>query len=250
MNGLKIGNKVGFEILARMMQSTGIDKVSQVMIDIMKNRPSVTKAFISSMCNYRSSEVLWEVLLDCTDKIARSNLARVIKFALCQLKMEEKEIALANEMEKITRKVTNDQGEEVDEEEFVPKAICIKFMTQMIGLLEKRAPIKWRNFDQFLEIFHDFMVYSVEEVELELEAYDKDSETYKVGVELYFKYEMIHYLGDFILQEKSPYHEPGQIRTQMGGSYISPNFGKILASIIIMISDKAMMTKYPLNELD
>ena len=199
LNGLKIGNKVGFEILARMMQSTGIEKVSQVMIDIMKDRPAVTKAFIGSMCDYRSSEVLWEVLLDCQDKIARANLARVIKFALCQLKMEEKEVALAKEMERITRKVTNEQGEEVDEEDFIPKAICIKFMTQMIGLLEKRAPTKWRNFDQFLEIFHDFMVYSTDEIDLELEAYDKESETCKVGVELYFKYEMIHYLGDFIL---------------------------------------------------
>lgn len=36
----------------------------------------------------------------------------------------------------------------------------------------------------------------------------------------------------------------------MGGGYISPNLGKILATIIIMISDKAMMAKYPLNELD
>lgn len=36
----------------------------------------------------------------------------------------------------------------------------------------------------------------------------------------------------------------------MGGGYISPNLGKILATIIIMISDKPMMTKYPLNELD
>lgn len=113
--------------------------------------------------------------------------------------MEEKEIALAKEMERITRKVTNEQGEEVDEEDIVPKAICIKFMTQMIGLLEKRAPTKWRNFDQFLEIFHDFMVHSAEEVDLELESFDKESETYKVGVELYFLYEMIHYLGDFIL---------------------------------------------------
>lgn len=65
------------------MQSTGIEKVSQVMIDIMKDNPAVTKAFIGSMCDYRSSEVLWEVLLDCQDKIARANLARVIKFALC-----------------------------------------------------------------------------------------------------------------------------------------------------------------------
>lgn len=36
----------------------------------------------------------------------------------------------------------------------------------------------------------------------------------------------------------------------MGGAYGSPNMGKVLASIIIMISDKAMMAKYPLNELD
>jgi len=36
----------------------------------------------------------------------------------------------------------------------------------------------------------------------------------------------------------------------MGGAYGSPNVGKILATIIIMISDKAMMAKYPLDELD
>ena len=54
-NGLKIGSKVGFEILARLMQNTGIDKVSQVMIDILKSRPQVTKAFIASMCDYSAS---------------------------------------------------------------------------------------------------------------------------------------------------------------------------------------------------
>ena len=42
LNGLKIGNKVGFEILARMMVSTGIEKVAQVMIDILKSRPEIT----------------------------------------------------------------------------------------------------------------------------------------------------------------------------------------------------------------
>jgi len=86
-------------------------------------------------------------------------------------------------------------------------------MWQMVELLEERAPKNWRKFDFFLEIFHDFMVFSAEEVDLELERIDKESEAYKVGVELYFQNEMIHYLGDFILQEKSPYHEAGQIRT-------------------------------------
>jgi hypothetical protein len=40
-------------------------------------------------------------------------------------------------------------------------------MYQMVELLEKRAPLKWRNFDQFLEVFHDFMAFSAEEVELD-----------------------------------------------------------------------------------
>ena len=111
--------------------------------------------------------MLWEILLDCTDKLARKNLAKVLKYALCQLKLEEKDIALAKEMENITQKVINDQGEEEDETDQIPKAICIRFMYQMVELLEKRAPLKWRNFDQFLEIFHDFMVFSAEEVELE-----------------------------------------------------------------------------------
>lgn len=74
----------------------------------------------------------------------------------------------------------------MEETEHIPKAVCIKFMQKMITLLEKRAPTKWRNFDQFVEIFHDFMVYSAEEVELELGAIDKAGEAYKVGVELYF----------------------------------------------------------------
>ena len=65
------------------MQNHGLSKVSQVMIDILKSRPGATKAFIGSMCDFSSSEVLWEILLDCTDKIAKKNLARVIKYALC-----------------------------------------------------------------------------------------------------------------------------------------------------------------------
>ena len=89
-------------------------------------------------------------------------------------------------MEDVTRKVTNEQGEEVDETDQIPKAICIRFMYQMVELLEKRVPLKWRNFDQYLEIFHDFMVFSAEEIELETEQIDKESEAYKVGVELYY----------------------------------------------------------------
>lgn len=84
-----MGMKVGFEVIARLMQNTGIDKVGQVMIDILKSRPAVTRQFIGGMCDFSQSETLWEVLLDCTDGVknektnAKYNLARVLKYALC-----------------------------------------------------------------------------------------------------------------------------------------------------------------------
>jgi len=62
------------------------------------------------MCDYKKSEVLWEVLLDCMDKGAQKNIARVLKYALCQLKIEEKESALAKEMITVTKKCTVKDG--------------------------------------------------------------------------------------------------------------------------------------------
>jgi len=46
LNGMKIGSKVGFEILARMMVNPGIDRLSQVMIDILNSRADIVQAFI------------------------------------------------------------------------------------------------------------------------------------------------------------------------------------------------------------
>ena len=58
------------------------------------------------------------------------------------------------------------------------------------------------------------MVNSAEEIATDQASkVDKESDAYKTGVELYFVYDMLRYLGDFVLQENSPYHEPGQIRT-------------------------------------
>ena len=102
--------------------------------------------------------------------------------------------------------------------------------------------------DSFLEIFHDFMIYSAEDIEIQTLVPDFEGDAYKTGVELYFLYDMIHYLGDFILQENSPYYEAGQMRIQMGGTYSSPNFSKVLKTIIMMVSDAPMMAKYPLND--
>jgi len=43
------------------------------------------------------------------------------------------------------------------------------------------------------------MVNSCEEIELESDKYDSESEAYKVGIEIFFVNDMIRHLGDFIL---------------------------------------------------
>ena len=117
LNGMSIGTKVGFEILARMMVNPGIERVASVMIDIMKSKPEITKVFIEKMCDLPAAEVLWEVLLECGDKHAQTSLARILKYALCQLKMQERDSALAQEMDTFERKFTDSDGVEHSIEE-------------------------------------------------------------------------------------------------------------------------------------
>ena len=122
----------------------------------------------------------------------------MIKFAVCQLKLAERDTILAGETE--TYKEQSDAGEgAVGVEKQRPKAITVRFLTQMVELLEERAPKNWRKFDSFLEIFYSLMVHSPEDILKDKNDYDMTSVAYQTGVELYFKQEMIRYLGDFIL---------------------------------------------------
>jgi hypothetical protein len=111
----------------------------------------------------------------------------------------------------------------------------------MVEMLQERAPRAWSKIEAYLDIFYSFMVNSSDEVAENKDIHDCESEAYKTGVELYFIYDMIKHLGDFILQENSPYHEPGTTRIAMGSSYGKPNLSAALKTIIKMISEKSMI---------
>jgi len=63
--------------------------------------------------------------------------------------------------------------------------------------------------DAFLDIFYCFMVNSADDIYNNRSTYDSDSDAYKTGIEIYFLSNMIRYLGDFVLQDKSPYSYAG-----------------------------------------
>jgi hypothetical protein len=134
-------------------------------------------------------------------------------------------------------------------------------MNQLISMLFSRAAKNWRKMDSYLDILYCFCVHSADEIELEEDAtkavpVDPTSEAYQVGMELYFKMGLLTMFGDFVLQEESPLWNETDDRAKMGttssisSAYsVTPNFSSLLKLITTMISDEAMVAKYPLNEV-
>lgn len=109
--GLQIGKKVGFDILARCYDNTGVMPLSYVMIDILKGSDSACLAFMSTLLNDDDGEPVMEILFDCIDKMARKYLMRIIRYLICRLKDIEKDAILANEFDTIDETYVNAYGE-------------------------------------------------------------------------------------------------------------------------------------------
>ena len=53
-----------------MYNNPGIDRVASVLIDILKSRPEITKAFVAALIEDGPASQVWEVMLKCSDKNA------------------------------------------------------------------------------------------------------------------------------------------------------------------------------------
>ena len=106
-----MGKKVGFDILARCYDNTGLAQLSCVMIDILKSSGEACRDFMEALLDDDDAEAVMEILFDCPDKPARRHLTRVIRYLVCRLKEVEKELILANECDVTTETVVNVYGE-------------------------------------------------------------------------------------------------------------------------------------------
>ena len=73
------------------------------------------------------------------------------------------------------------------------------------------------------------------------------SESARVGLEYYFKQNVLERLMDFILQDASPLRQPGEKRIAMGSSFVSVNFTSLIKLITIMMSEHELIAKYPMS---
>jgi hypothetical protein len=174
-----------------------------------------------------------EVLLDCTDQVARLNVSALIKFIVQRLKVAEADIL--NKTETIT--TTDDKGQVTTIEQ--PASLCARFIMKCLSLLNTQVAKSWSRFDQFLEILLTFG-FGEE---------GKEDETL-IGLEFYMNIRFVERVCDFILGKKSPLCMPNEKRIEMGGSFSQPNFTPLIKMLTKILTNQELLDKYPLSDLE
>ena len=141
----------------------------QIMIDIFKKDDKLCKDFLASLLEEGNAECIMEIFFECTDKVSQVNVARLIKYLLCRLKIIEKEELQTNATEVLVEKRIDDSGKEVEVTHNLPKAVCSKFMNVLLYHLKERAAKSWSRFDAYLEVIKAFGINSAEDIEKEHE---------------------------------------------------------------------------------
>lgn len=242
--GLKIGKKVGFDILARCFDNTGLAHLNTAMIDILKSSDAACIEFMQTLLDDDDAESVMEILFDCPDKIARKNLVRIIRYLICRLKEIEKDKILANEFDVITESYTTYTGETSQRQLREPRALVLKFMAMLQSLMPTRAARSWKIIETFMEVLFSFGVQSAADVENEYGTklpWSRETDGYQIGMTEYLRNDFLALLGDFILQDASPLFRGTEYRIQMGNHYIYPDFEKALLLITIMMSEKELL---------
>ena len=226
------------------------------MIDILKSSDTLVKTFASNLIEEDDAETILEILLEGRDSLAQKHVGRVMKYMLCKLKMLEKEDIEEGTKESYMQTYTDDDGKETEVEEERYKALSLQILQLLIDCLDERAPKAWKTFDQFNELFFAFGVFSPEDIQerwtgettISCIPFDKESEAYQIGMGLFFRWNMLERLGDFVLGDKSPMHEVGTQRWSMGTQWLKPNFSALMGVVTTMMTDRDMIERFPLSE--
>ena len=186
-------------MLAKLKDNTFMLDIGQSMIDILRTSDSLCKSFLSGLVeDQNQQEMLLSTLIEGKDKLAQRHISRVIKYAMCKVKMLEKDDILNSTAESV--KVTID-GQEFDVDR--PKSVALRFLDVLLAQLKHRAPKSFMTFDYFLELISTFAFYGPEDlVDSPLTdglKFDRQGEAYKIGMTVFYQRDMIQVLGDFIL---------------------------------------------------
>lgn len=185
-----MAQKAAFDILARCFYNNGIKDLVQIMIQIFEQDTSLASNFLRAIMDNSNGEAMLEVLLDCTDSTARSTIGDLFRYLITMVKMSEKEALMSAEYS---------------------NTVSAKFLGLITAELGQRVAKNWSRFEKYLELFTAFAFYSPEQVSAQIQASSSKVDQWspsdpaaQLGLETFFKLNMLERLLDFILQDKSP----------------------------------------------
>lgn len=110
-------------------------------------------------------------------------------------------------------------------------------MAKSLALLPGYVAKNWSRFDHFLEVLLAFGVGTQPQGDKNLEQIEqaKPSEEEEVGLEFLFRNKFIERACDFVLGKKSPLCQVGEKRSEMGGSFSTPNFTPVVKLVTKMV---------------
>jgi len=79
---LIVGKKTIMDLLAKSFHNVEIKGLVEVLIDIMRQDPSICLTFLQQCFNEDHCNYLMEILLECTDGPARLYVGNLVKFVI------------------------------------------------------------------------------------------------------------------------------------------------------------------------
>ncbi len=143
-------------------------------------------------------------MFNCPDKIVRSCVSRLTAACLNNIFVKEQDILEEKE------EVVDEEGKSVG---VFPKALSVRFIDYMEGLVRSECHKHWTKFEQFFNIFRDFAMGG------------------PFQRAFCYKREMIATLLDFMLASSSPLKQPGEKRSPMGSRYMVPYFDSLVETV-------------------
>jgi hypothetical protein len=258
---VEVGAYVTLEILAKAFSNSCIDEHVTLLIQAMQKDPSgeLPGEFLSQQYEKDGFAYLFSLLLECPDTKARQCVAGLMKYVLVSLKMKEQDYLHEAE----DYEVEGDDGKKMTMQRH--RALSARFVARAIELFNTKVAKNWARFDQFHELLYTFAVADVADVELPAEGQEepqgtdaprastepsRETKAARIGLEFFMQVRFVEKACDFVLGKKSPLCRANESRPDLGGTYAHPDFSNVIKLMTALITDEALLEKYPMTEVE
>ena len=226
------------DLLAKCFHNSAIKPLCEIIVDLMKDDPSLGETFLRQCFAEDNCNYLMEIILECTDMTARQQVAGLVRHIVQTLKERDGPKLFEQEI------ITQEDGTKIEQ----PASICAQFIMKSLSLLNTQVAKNWSRFDSFLEILYTFgcgpdkendsSAGKITENGAEVIVYPtKPEKADTLGLEFLMKVSFVEKACDFMLGKKSPLCAPGEKRAEMSGSFSSPNFTPLIKLLTKILTD-------------